>query len=154
MSPHSHPMALCPPPSTATLTDGKEGPQSFHFQQKKVASSSSSSYRSGNYSAEQASANAAEMKRVQAGDVTYEENSHAAALKEKVEMDGVTAEKKAATLQEQRSGNPPLLLASYDFSKSRARKESHIPVPSFLGNLETKGTKSFSILLAKSWELM
>lgn len=96
---------LCPQPTTGGMvTDGQDGggPQSFRFEQKKVASTSSSKFRSGNYSTEQATANAAEMKRVKAGDVTYEENAHAAAIKAKVEVDGITAEKCAALKQQQR----------------------------------------------------
>ncbi|CAG7823163.1 unnamed protein product [Allacma fusca] len=81
----------------------KDGPQCFRIEEKKVASSSSSSYRSGNFSAEQATANAAEMKRFQAGDVKYEEKASTQAHRQKVEVDGITAEKSAALKREQRS---------------------------------------------------
>ncbi len=83
-------------------TMAPDGTQSFRFEQKKVASSSSTKVRSGNFSAEQSSANAAEMKRVQTGDVNYEEKQSAQAIRQKVEMDGVTAEKSAALKQQQR----------------------------------------------------
>lgn len=43
--------------------------------------------------AEKASAKVAEMKRVQAGDVSYEENSDAMASHARLEVDGITAEK-------------------------------------------------------------
>lgn len=45
------------------------------------------------FSAEKASANCAEIKRVQAGDLSYEENSAAAASHARLEIDGVSAEK-------------------------------------------------------------
>ncbi|KAH1003265.1 hypothetical protein HUJ05_011196 [Dendroctonus ponderosae] len=43
--------------------------------------------------AEKESANVAESKRLHAGDVTYEENKAAAAIKARVEIDGISAEK-------------------------------------------------------------
>lgn len=43
--------------------------------------------------AEKASANCAELKRVQAGDVSYEEAKAAAASRARLEIDGVSAEK-------------------------------------------------------------
>jgi hypothetical protein len=89
-------------PSSVSVDGAKEGTQSFRFEQKKVASSSSTKIRSGNFSAEQSSANAAQMKRVQTGDVKYEEKQSAQAIRHKVEMDGITAEKSAALKQEQR----------------------------------------------------
>ncbi|XP_021955057.1 NAD(+) hydrolase sarm1 isoform X7 [Folsomia candida] len=88
-------------PNSSTV--GPDGTQSFRFEQKKVASSSSTKVRSGNFSAEQSSANAAEVKRVQTGDVNYEEKQSAQAMRQKVEMDGVTAEKSAALKKQQRS---------------------------------------------------
>lgn len=45
------------------------------------------------FSAEKAVANSAEMKRVQAGDVSYQENSARREMLARVDMDGVTAEK-------------------------------------------------------------
>lgn len=93
-------------PNSSTV--GPDGTQSFRFEQKKVASSSSTKVRSGNFSAEQSSANAAEVKRVQTGDVNYEEKQSAQAMRQKVEMDGVTAEKSAALKKQQRLGNSVL----------------------------------------------
>lgn len=43
--------------------------------------------------AEKASANCAELKRVQAGDLSYEEAKAAAASRARLEVDGVSAEK-------------------------------------------------------------
>lgn len=45
------------------------------------------------FSAEKESANRAELKRVQAGDVSYEEAKAAAACRARLEVDGVAAEK-------------------------------------------------------------
>ena len=90
------------PGSVIDPTLARDGPQCFRIEEKKVASSSSSSYRSGNYSTEQATANAAETKRVQAGDVKYEEKASSQAHRQRIEVDGVTAEKSAALKQEHR----------------------------------------------------
>lgn len=48
-------------------------------------------------SAEKESAKVEESKKIQAGDVSYEENSAAAAIRARVEMDGVSAEKSHVT---------------------------------------------------------
>ncbi|KAH0819871.1 hypothetical protein GEV33_002920 [Tenebrio molitor] len=45
------------------------------------------------FSAEKESAKCAEMKKIQSGDVSYEENSAAAASRARLEIDGVSAEK-------------------------------------------------------------
>ena len=45
------------------------------------------------FSAEKKSTNSAEMKRVQTGDVSYEENSAAVASHARLEIDGISAEK-------------------------------------------------------------
>lgn len=39
------------------------------------------------------------MKRVQAGDIDYKEATAAAAVRNKIEVDGVTAEQNAATIK-------------------------------------------------------
>lgn len=49
------------------------------------------------FSAEKESANCAEMKKLQAGDVSYEENSAAAATRARLEIDGISAEKSQIT---------------------------------------------------------
>lgn len=48
------------------------------------------------FSAEKAIANTAEMRALQAGDVSYKEQSAASAARARVEMDGVSAEKSIA----------------------------------------------------------
>lgn len=45
------------------------------------------------FSAEKSSQNCAELKRVQAGDVSYQENSAAALSRARLEVDGMSAEK-------------------------------------------------------------
>lgn len=48
------------------------------------------------FSAEKAIANSAEMRALQAGDVSYKEQSAATAARARVELDGVSAEKSVA----------------------------------------------------------
>jgi len=75
----------------------------FRYEQKKVASSSSTKIRSGTFSTEQTSANAAQVKRLHTGDgIKFEQKQSAQAMRHKVETDGFTAEKSAALKQEQR----------------------------------------------------
>ncbi|KAF6206107.1 hypothetical protein GE061_017332, partial [Apolygus lucorum] len=73
------------------------------FEQKRVHSSSNSKVVVDGFSAERASANTSEMKRVQAGDVTYQESQQAAQRRARLEMDGITAEKQLNMLQEKKS---------------------------------------------------
>ncbi len=47
----------------------------------------------------QASTNTAETKRLQAGDIDYKEAKAAAAVRNKIEVDGVTAEQNAAIIK-------------------------------------------------------
>lgn len=48
------------------------------------------------FSAEKATANSAEMRALQTGDVSYKEESAATAARARVELDGVSAEKSIA----------------------------------------------------------
>lgn len=48
------------------------------------------------FSAEKATANSAEMRALQTGDVSYKEQSAATAARARVELDGVSAEKSVA----------------------------------------------------------
>lgn len=48
------------------------------------------------YSAEKATANSAEMRALQTGEVSYKEQSAATAARARVELDGVSAEKSVA----------------------------------------------------------
>lgn len=47
----------------------------------------------------QATANSSEIKHLQTGDMDYKEASAAAAVRNKIEMGGVTAEQNAATIK-------------------------------------------------------
>ncbi|CAH0554540.1 unnamed protein product [Brassicogethes aeneus] len=65
--------------------------------------------------AEKESANCEEMKKIQAGDVSYEENSAAAASRARLEVDGVSAEKSLVTAKEQK------LLKAGDLSQAESK---------------------------------
>uniref|UniRef100_A0A0K8SPA2 ADP-ribosyl cyclase/cyclic ADP-ribose hydrolase n=2 Tax=Lygus hesperus TaxID=30085 RepID=A0A0K8SPA2_LYGHE len=73
------------------------------FEQKRVHSASNTKVVVDGFSAERASANTSEMKRVQAGDVTYQESQQAAQRRARLEMDGITAEKQLNMHQEKKS---------------------------------------------------
>lgn len=51
------------------------------------------------FSTEQALANSSEMKRIQAGEVSYQEQSAAQAVRARLDMDGISAEKSLAMKQ-------------------------------------------------------
>ncbi|KAK0174785.1 hypothetical protein PV327_010515 [Microctonus hyperodae] len=79
------------------------GPETMKFEQKKMTSASKTKVVTDGFSAEKATANSAEMRAIQAGDVSYKEESAAAAARARVELDGVSAEKSIAAAREQRS---------------------------------------------------
>ncbi|KAK0096001.1 hypothetical protein PV326_006809 [Microctonus aethiopoides] len=72
------------------------GPETMKFEQKKMTSASKTKVVTDGFSAEKATANSAEMRAIQAGDVSYKEESAAAAARARVELDGVSAEKSIA----------------------------------------------------------
>jgi len=51
------------------------------------------------FSAEEQRANSAQVKKVEAGELSYQEKSAAHAIRSRLEMDGVSAEKSHATMQ-------------------------------------------------------
>lgn len=51
------------------------------------------------YSSEEQRANSAEMKKVQTNDMSYQEKSAASAMRARLELDGVSAEKSCASIQ-------------------------------------------------------
>lgn len=51
------------------------------------------------YDCTQATNNASEMKRLQAGDIDYKEAVAASAISNKIEMDGIKAEQNASVLK-------------------------------------------------------
>jgi hypothetical protein len=73
------------------------------FEQKRTTSASKTKIQTNGFSSEQATANSAEVKKLQAGDLEYKEANAAAAMSKTVEADGIKAEEKAAMLQEARS---------------------------------------------------
>lgn len=75
------------------------GPKEMKFEQRRVASTTSTKITTDGYSSEEATANASHSRRLQAGDLHYEESGQAAAMKARLEMDGITAEKAAAVKQ-------------------------------------------------------
>nr|CAI5841075.1 unnamed protein product [Callosobruchus analis] len=70
-------------------------------------------------SAEKESAKCADMKKLQTGDVSYEENRAAAAIRAKLEMDGVSAEKTHHSAKEARS------LKAGDLSQQESKNMAH-----------------------------
>lgn len=69
------------------------------FEEKRMTSASSTKVVHDRFSAEQAIANSAEMKRVQTSDMSYQEQSAASAMRARLEMEGVSAEKSIALKQ-------------------------------------------------------
>ncbi|KAG5877939.1 hypothetical protein JTB14_005138 [Gonioctena quinquepunctata] len=73
------------------------------FEQKTTNNFKKTMVTKDGMSAEKESAKVAESKKIQAGDVSYEENSAAAAIRARLEIDGVSAEKSLLTAKEARS---------------------------------------------------
>lgn len=69
------------------------------FEEKRMTSASKTKVITDGFSREQASSNSAELKRVQAGDVQFEEMKAAAARMDRMEKDGVTTEQNAAMMK-------------------------------------------------------
>lgn len=66
------------------------------YEQKRSMTASKTQVITDGFSSEQATSNSAEMKRYQAGDVEYKEAMHQAAMRNRIEIDGVTAEQNSA----------------------------------------------------------
>ncbi|XP_062543365.1 NAD(+) hydrolase sarm1 isoform X5 [Armigeres subalbatus] len=73
------------------------------FEQKKTTSESKTKVVKDGFSREQATLNSAQMKKLHAGDVQYQEEAALAAVSNKTEVDGLKHEEKAAILNEARS---------------------------------------------------
>ncbi|XP_021698316.1 sterile alpha and TIR motif-containing protein 1 isoform X5 [Aedes aegypti] len=73
------------------------------FEQKKTTSESKTKVVKDGFSSEQATLNSAQMKKLHAGDVQYQEEAALAAMSNQVEVDGLKHEEKAAMLKEARS---------------------------------------------------
>ncbi|XP_018575801.1 uncharacterized protein LOC108914458, partial [Anoplophora glabripennis] len=67
------------------------------FEQKTMNNFKKTKVVKDGFSTEKESANCAEMKKLQAGDVSYEANSAAAATRARLEIDGISAEKSQLT---------------------------------------------------------
>jgi len=99
--------------STSTAASSSE---TVKFEQKRVTSASKTKVVTDGFSSEQAMANSTEMKRVHTGEMSYQEQSAAAAVRARLEMDGMSAEKSMALKQVSacvaaRSKDRPVLLA-------------------------------------------
>ncbi|XP_014293947.2 NAD(+) hydrolase sarm1 isoform X4 [Halyomorpha halys] len=88
-----------PPPPTV----GNEDLKTLKFEQKRVASASKTKVMKDGFTAEKASRDIAETKRVQAGDMSYQESAAQQQRHARLEIDGVTAEKSLNRMQEQRT---------------------------------------------------
>lgn len=66
------------------------------YEQKRSMTASKTQVITDGFSSEQATSNSAEMKRYQAGDVEYKEAMQQAAMRNRIEIDGVTAEQNSA----------------------------------------------------------
>ncbi|XP_044267301.1 NAD(+) hydrolase sarm1 isoform X2 [Tribolium madens] len=73
------------------------------FEQKTMNNFKKTKVVKDGISAEKESAKCAEMKKIQAGDVSYEENSAAASSRARLEIDGISAEKSQMKAKETRS---------------------------------------------------
>ncbi|XP_055324987.1 NAD(+) hydrolase sarm1 isoform X2 [Sitodiplosis mosellana] len=73
------------------------------FEEKRTMSASKTKVIKDGFSSEQATSNASEMKRLQAGDIDYKEAKAASAIRNKFEVDGIKAEQNASVLKEARS---------------------------------------------------
>uniref|UniRef100_A0A182PUW4 Uncharacterized protein n=1 Tax=Anopheles epiroticus TaxID=199890 RepID=A0A182PUW4_9DIPT len=69
------------------------------FEQKKMTSESKTKVTTDGFSSEQATINSAESKKLQAGELQYQEQAALAAMSSRMEVDGVTAEEKGAILK-------------------------------------------------------
>lgn len=83
--------------STSASSSSKTTSETVKFEQKRMKMITDQ------FSSEQASANSSEMKRIQAGELSYQEQSAAQAVRARLDMNGLSAEKSLAMKQEQRS---------------------------------------------------
>ncbi|CAD7002349.1 unnamed protein product [Ceratitis capitata] len=70
------------------------------FEEKRSRTESKTKVVADGFSTEQATSNLAEMKRLQTGDIDYQEAKAAAAMRNRTEMDGVKTEENAAVIQD------------------------------------------------------
>ncbi|KAF5298204.1 hypothetical protein FQA39_LY02628 [Lamprigera yunnana] len=106
-----------PPPSSELVTPNNL--DTVKFEQKTVNNFKTSKVIKDGFSAEKASANCAEVKRMQAGELSYQENSAAAASHARLEIDGVSAEKSHVHAKEARS------LKAGELSQQESKNMAH-----------------------------
>lgn len=84
-----------------TSPDASGKPGELKFEEKRMASATSTKIRHGdNYSSEEATANASHSRRLQGPDgLSYEESGQANSMKARLEVDGVVGEKAATVKQ-------------------------------------------------------
>ncbi|XP_053953710.1 NAD(+) hydrolase sarm1 isoform X10 [Anastrepha ludens] len=86
------------------MTNGLNGSgkivDTVKFEEKRTKTESKTKVVADGFSTEQATSNLAEMKRLQTGDIDYQEAKAAAAMRNRTEMDGVKTEENAAVIQE------------------------------------------------------
>lgn len=80
-------------PSLVPRTVDSSSCDTVKFEHKATSSASSTKVVTDSYSAEKATANSTEMKRLQAGEVNYQEQSAVAGMRARLDMDGISAEK-------------------------------------------------------------
>lgn len=73
------------------------------YEEKRTMNTSKTKFLSNGFSSEQAMTNAAEMKKLQTGDLEFKEAKALAAVKSRFEMDGLKTEEANAVVQEARS---------------------------------------------------
>ncbi|KAK5645306.1 hypothetical protein RI129_006606 [Pyrocoelia pectoralis] len=114
----SFPDSDTPPPSSE-LASPTANLDTVKFEQKTVNNFKASKVVKDGFSAEKASANCAEVKRMQAGELSYQENSAAAASHARLEIDGVSAEKSHLHAKEARS------LKAGELSQQESKNMAH-----------------------------
>ncbi|KAG5310942.1 SARM1 protein, partial [Acromyrmex insinuator] len=80
--------SMSPPMNIPSMPNLPAGQETMKFEQKKMTSASKTKVVTDGFSAEKATANSAEMRALQAGDVSYKEQSAATAARARVELDG------------------------------------------------------------------
>jgi hypothetical protein len=85
--------------NSVSTSSAASSSETVKFEQKRVTSASKTKVVTDGFSSEQAMANSTEMKRVHTGEMSYQEQSAAAAVRARLEMDGMSAEKSMALKQ-------------------------------------------------------
>lgn len=85
--------------SASGLNGSNKTIDTIKFQEKRMKTESKTKVVTDGFSSEQATSNSAEMKRLQAGDIDYHEKKATAAMQNRLEVDGVKTEEKAAIVK-------------------------------------------------------